>query len=271
MAVSTPSVSSKTGGADLEAQVTISPRDQIALPYVPRNFANPAPLGLTAFATSIFLISLMGLDPRGVNQPNIIVSTMIMFGGLCQYIAGIMEFVAGNTFGATVFSAFAGFNVAYALIFIPGTGILAAYADPTTGEPLPSLPQAIAMFVWAWFIVCVVFTVAATRASWVLLLLLVFVDLNLLFTAVGYMMDNAGLMKASSAMGFIAAFLACKLLLSIFHSLFRVLLLTCYRLRWCCWSLGQWRHGHQPARRLAHSQARIIVLWLISPMKKKMI
>ncbi|CAK7226664.1 hypothetical protein SCUCBS95973_006275 [Sporothrix curviconia] len=208
MSPSTPSVNSKSGGADLEAQITISPRDQPGLPFVPRNFANPAPLGLTAFATSIFMMSLMTLEPRGVTQPNIIISTMIMFGGLCQYIAGIMEFVAGNTFGATVFSAFAGFNVAYALIFIPGTGILTAYADPTTGEPLPELAQAIAMFVWAWFIVCVIFTVAATRASWVLLILLVFVDFTLLFIAIGYMLGIAKLLTASSATGFISAFLA---------------------------------------------------------------
>ncbi len=227
MSPSTPSVSSKTG-ADLEAQVTISPRDQPALPYVPRNFANPAPLGLTAFATSMFMLSLMNLHPRGVLEPNIIISTMIFFGGLCQYISGIMEFVAGNTvscfpecvpalcahsddqFGATVFSSFAGFNVAYALIFIPGTGILSAYVDAATGEPTAELPQAIAMFVWAWFIVCVIFTVAATRSSWVLLILLVFVDLNLLFIATSYMCGVPALLKAASAVGFIASFLACK-------------------------------------------------------------
>ncbi|OAA61920.1 GPR1/FUN34/yaaH [Niveomyces insectorum RCEF 264] len=209
MAPSTPSIRSKTGGgADLEAQTTISPRDQPALPYVPRNLANPAPLGLTAFATSIFLMSLTNLHPRGVAEGNIIVSTMIFFGGLCQYIAGIMEFVTGNTFGATVFSSYAGFNVAYALIFIPGTGILAAYADPVTGAPLPDLSQAIAMFVWAWFIVSVIFTIAATRASWVLLILLVFVDITLLFIAAGYMAGVEGLLKASCGTGFVAAFLA---------------------------------------------------------------
>ncbi|EPE06930.1 hypothetical protein F503_03357 [Ophiostoma piceae UAMH 11346] len=229
MSPSTPSVSSNIkNGADLEAQVTISPRDQPALPYVPRNFANPAPLGLTAFATSIFMISLMNLHPRGVAEPNIIVSTMIMFGGLCQYISGIMEFVTGNTvclsytcfigklqslmltlkFGATVFSSFAGFNVAYALIFIPGTGIMAAYEDPATGKPLPELNQAIAMFVWTWFMVCCIFTVASTRASWALLLLFIFVDLDLLFVATYHMTGINSISTASSVFGFISAFLA---------------------------------------------------------------
>ena len=230
MSPSTPSVNSKTGGADLEAQYTISPRDQPGPSYAPRQLGNPAPLGLTAFATSIFMMSLMTLHPRGVGEPNIIISTMIMFGGLCQYISGILEFVAGNTFPATVFSGFAGFNVAYALIFIPGTGILAAYADPATGEPLPELGQAISMFVWAWFIVCVIFTVASTRTSWVLLILLVFVDITLLLIACGYMMGVEKLLTASSGTGFISAFLACK----FFSSCLKQCLLLLCSLRAFC-------------------------------------
>jgi succinate-acetate transporter protein len=30
---------------------------------------------------------------------------------VCQYISGIMEFISGNTFGATVFSSYGAFNV----------------------------------------------------------------------------------------------------------------------------------------------------------------
>lgn len=82
---------------DLEKQATISPRDQISMPYVPRAFANPAPLGLLSFATSIFMISLLGLEPRGLKTPNIILPNLVFFGGAAQFIAGIMEFVAGNT------------------------------------------------------------------------------------------------------------------------------------------------------------------------------
>lgn len=119
-------------------------------------------------------------------------------------------------FGATVFSSYAGFNLAYALIFIPGSGIMAAYTDAQTGELSPQFPQALAMFVWAWLIVSVIFTVAATRSSWVLLILLVFVDLTLVFLAAGNMADVPQLQTAASATGFIASFLACKSLLSFF-------------------------------------------------------
>ena len=82
--------------ARLEAQRT-DDSSQPGMPIYHRRFANPAPLGLLSFATSVFLVSLTGMGTRGVQTPNIIVTTMIFFGGICQYIAGIMEFVAGNT------------------------------------------------------------------------------------------------------------------------------------------------------------------------------
>ena len=96
-----------------------------------------------------------------------------------------------------MFSAYAGFNVAYALIFIPGTGVLAAYTDTATGKPLPELDQALALLVWAWFILSIIFTVAATRASWSLLLTLVFFDLESMLLAVGYTVGNDRILLAS--------------------------------------------------------------------------
>ncbi|KAI1441672.1 GPR1/FUN34/yaaH family-domain-containing protein [Annulohypoxylon stygium] len=193
---------------DLEKQATISPRDQISMPYVPRAFANPAPLGLLSFATSIFMISLLGLEPRGLKTPNIILPNLVFFGGAAQFIAGIMEFVAGNTLGATLFTSYAAFNLAYALIFLPGSGIMTAYSDPSTGKLLAEFDQAIAMFVWAWFIISMIFTVATVRSSWTLFGALIFVDLTLILLAVGYMLDQEACLKAASATGFVTAALA---------------------------------------------------------------
>ena len=80
----------------LEAQRT-NDSSQPGMPTYHRRLANPAPLGLLSFATSVFLVSLTGMGTRGVEAPNIIITTMIFFGGICQYIAGIMEFITGNT------------------------------------------------------------------------------------------------------------------------------------------------------------------------------
>jgi succinate-acetate transporter protein len=75
----------------------IADLDQPSLPVVHRRFANPAPLGLLSFATGIFLVSCFGVKARGVATPNVLVGVLLFFGGVCQYISGIMEFVAGNT------------------------------------------------------------------------------------------------------------------------------------------------------------------------------
>jgi hypothetical protein len=132
------------------------------------------------------------------------------FGGVCQYIAGIMEFISGNTFGATVFSSYGAFNISYAMIYLPGSGIIAAYTDKTTGEISPEFDQALAMFIWAWFILTVIYTGAACRASWVLFLDLAFLDLDLALLACGYMTGNQSLLIVGNSVGFVVAVLSCK-------------------------------------------------------------
>lgn len=79
-----------------------------------------------------------------------------------------------------------------------------------TGKPLPELDQALALLVWAWFILSVIFTVAATRASWSLLLTLVFFDLESMLLAVGYTVGNDQILIASRAVGFVVSFCACQ-------------------------------------------------------------
>ncbi|ETI28341.1 hypothetical protein G647_00790 [Cladophialophora carrionii CBS 160.54] len=183
-------------------------RTQPSLPVVHRSFANPAPLGLLSFATGIFLISAYGVHVRNIYTPNVLVAMIIFFGGICQYISGIMEFISGNTFGATVFSSYGAFNISYAMIYLPGSGILAAYTDKATGELSPEFNQALAMFVWAWFILTVIYTGAACRASWVLFLDLAFLDLDLLLLACGYMYNNQSLLVAGNSVGFVVAVLS---------------------------------------------------------------
>jgi len=184
----------------------IDDRGQPSLPVVHRSFANPSPLGLLSFATGIFLISIYGVNARGIMIPNVLVGVLIFFGGICQFLSGIMEFVSGNTFGATVFPAYGAFNLSYAMIYLPGSGILAAYTDKSTGALSPEFNQALAMYVWAWFILTVIFTIAAMRSSWVLFLDLFFLDIVLILLAAGFMMDSSAVLTAGYAFGFIVAF-----------------------------------------------------------------
>lgn len=54
-----------------------------------RKFANPAPLGLAAFALTTFVLSLINIGVRGITQPNIVVGLAFGYGGLVQLLAGM--------------------------------------------------------------------------------------------------------------------------------------------------------------------------------------
>ncbi|KAG9758482.1 hypothetical protein KCU73_g3878, partial [Aureobasidium melanogenum] len=183
----------------------IDDRSQPALPVVHRSFANPAPLGLLSFATGIFLISILGVHARGIQTANVLVGVLMFFGGVCQFISGIMEFVAGNTFGATVFPSYAAFNFSYAMIYIPGSGILASYTD-ASGKISQEFNNALSMYCWAWFILTVIFTIAAMRSSWILWFTLFFLDIELILLASGYMLDSSATLLAANSVGFVVAF-----------------------------------------------------------------
>ncbi|OCL08900.1 hypothetical protein AOQ84DRAFT_405788 [Glonium stellatum] len=186
----------------------IDDRGQPSLPVVHRSFANPAPLGLLSFATDMFLISSFGVHARGVIVPNVMISVLIFFGGICQFLAGIMEFISGNTFGATVFPSYGAFNISFAMIYLPGSGIIAAYTDSKTGVLSPEFNQAVALYIWAWFIITVIYTIAAMRSSWVLFLDLFALDIVLLLLALGFMVKSQSVITGGYAMGYVVTFLS---------------------------------------------------------------
>ena len=54
-----------------------------------RKFANPAPLGLSAFALTTFVLSLINLQARDVTTPDIVIASAFGYGGLVQLLAGM--------------------------------------------------------------------------------------------------------------------------------------------------------------------------------------
>ncbi|TMD46918.1 MAG: hypothetical protein E6I90_05520 [Chloroflexi bacterium] len=68
--------------------------------------ANPAPLGLSAFALTTFVLSSSNAGFFKVNA--IVIGLAFFYGGLVQLLAGLQEFKAGNTFGATAFCSYGG-------------------------------------------------------------------------------------------------------------------------------------------------------------------
>lgn len=66
-------------------------------PVKDRKLANPAPLGLSAFALTTFVLSLINMQARHVNEPNIVVGLAFGYGGLVQLLAGMWYVCTRNT------------------------------------------------------------------------------------------------------------------------------------------------------------------------------
>ena len=75
--------------------------------------ADPAPLGLAAFALTTFLLSAKNAEwTRGTDAW---IGYALAYGGLAQLLAGMWEFRNRNVFGATAFSTYGGFWIGLGL------------------------------------------------------------------------------------------------------------------------------------------------------------
>lgn len=87
--------------------------------------ADPAPLGLAGFALTTFILSAHNANWA----PDLIwVGLAMFYGGLAQLLAGMHEFRNKNTFGATAFSTYGAFWLAYATFVV----MILAHAVPAS-------------------------------------------------------------------------------------------------------------------------------------------
>ena len=87
--------------------------------------ADPAPLGLAAFALTTFLLSAANANWMSSATGSAWLGYAFAYGGLGQLLAGMWEFRNRNVFGATAFSTYGGFWI--------GLGLWALLVAPTAG------------------------------------------------------------------------------------------------------------------------------------------
>jgi succinate-acetate transporter protein len=126
------------------------------VPAVPQAYASadPAPLGLAAFAMTTFALSVGNAKIWGPGA-DAALALALVYGGAVQLFAGMWEFVRKNTFGALAFSSYGAFWIAYYVFgkFVAG-GI--APAD---------VPQAVGVFLLGWTIFTAYMTIPSLRVS----------------------------------------------------------------------------------------------------------
>jgi succinate-acetate transporter protein len=115
--------------------------------------ADPAPLGLAAFALTTFAFSIANAGLVGEAAINHFVPLALIYGGLAQFIAGMWEFRNQNTFASTGFTSYGAFWIAL--------GILEIFARQL-GIAEEQVPVALAWTFTAWAI----FTLYMWIGSW---------------------------------------------------------------------------------------------------------
>jgi uncharacterized protein len=81
----------------------------------PTGVADPAPLGLAAFALTTFLLSAVNAGWAKNSTGSAWWGYAIAYGGIAQLLAGMWEFRNRNVFGATAFSTYGGFWIGLGL------------------------------------------------------------------------------------------------------------------------------------------------------------
>ncbi|KAK1145341.1 Meiotically up-regulated protein 86 protein [Aspergillus melleus] len=179
-----------------------------------RKFANPAPLGLCAFALTTFVLSAINMGARDITEPNIVVALAFGYGGLVQLLAGMWEMAVGNTFGATALSSYGGFWLSFAIVLTPGGfNIQSALTEADEGSTV-MFDNSFGLFLFGWFIFTTILLFCTLRSTVAFFLLFFFLDLTFLLLGIGYIHRNSEgkpnppVIKTGGFFGLMAAFVA---------------------------------------------------------------
>ena len=169
-----------------------------------RMIADPAPLGLGAFALTTFLLSLANAGVMPVAAEPVVLGVALAYGGIAQVLAGMWEFRKGNVFGATVFTSYGAFWLSF-------WAYLTFFADKIPAE---HHGVAAGWFLISWAIFTTLMLVAALRTTAILALLFAIVAVALFSLAFGAMAASPGLTQLGGVLGIVAAGVAWYLCLA---------------------------------------------------------
>jgi succinate-acetate transporter protein len=143
-------------------------------------FADPAPLGLAAFAGTTFFLSVVNTNMLGSSVQTVVLGLALFYGGLAQLLAGMWEFAKGNTFGALAFSSYGAFWLSFWYLL---------NHLPTSAHPLDIL-HGVGVYLMVWTIFTAYMCIAASRVSLAVLAVFVLLALAFLTLTIGWLSES---------------------------------------------------------------------------------
>jgi len=170
----------------------------ISRPLPGAHIADPAPLGLAAFALTTFVLSCVNANIVPQTLVGGALGAALAYGGIGQFTAGVWEFAKGNTFGATAFCSYGGFWVAFWWLAEKDLANLGADGYKVVG-----------VFLLGWAIFTAYMTVAATRVSGAILAVFVLLTITFLILAIGWFdKESSTWIKIGGYLGIVTALAA---------------------------------------------------------------
>lgn len=125
-------------------------------------WGNSAPLALFAFAVTTFMLSMINANAIDKGVEPVVFGVALMFGGITQLIAGIIQLRVGNTFAGVLFSGFGAFWMS----------LFAIVQWFLRDVPAAQVGHAQGLFLYAFGIFVVVMLAASLRTNVVVVLAL---------------------------------------------------------------------------------------------------
>jgi succinate-acetate transporter protein len=176
-----------------------TPKPQVAATGWGASIADPGPLGLAAFAGTTFFLSVVNSGMLGESVQTVVLGLALFYGGLAQLLAGMWEFVKGNTFGGLAFTSYGAFWMSfwYLLNHLP------------TAAPPKDLFHGVGVYLLMWAIFTAYMTVAATRTTGAILAVFALLTLTFLALAIGWLDNHStGWIKLGGWIGIVTALAA---------------------------------------------------------------
>jgi succinate-acetate transporter protein len=167
-----------------------------AVPAAADGIADPAPLGLAAFAATTFVLSCFNAHLINASEEQVVLPLALFYGGLMQVLASMWEFRKGNTFGATAFGSYGAFWLSFAA--------LVRFAK----LPPDHAYQALGLYLLIWSIFTFYMTIAALRTTVALLAVFAVLTATFVVLTVGNFAQSTGTLKVGGWLGLVTAVLA---------------------------------------------------------------